>query len=756
MMFPTIRIHPAQPVKELGDLFGLFFEDLNHAADGGLYPEMVQNRSFAFCELDRKGYHALTAWEPIGAPTLAIEKDAPVHPNDDQYLHLTGKAGEGLRNLGFAGGMPIDGGKAYIFSVWSRGQAPLTMRVLGGEAVLMEASWQPGATWAKQEFTLTAASTADAVLEVTLAEDGEACIDDVSLMPADTFCGRRNGLRKDIAQALAEMKPRFLRFPGGCLTHDGVLDKTARDGIYWWKNTVGPLEARAPRRNNWSYNQTFGLGFYEYFCFCEDIGAKALPVVSGGCDPHHWRFAEGAQLQGFIDDALDLIEFANGPVDSAWGKVRAEMGHLEPFHLEYIGVGNEEVHQEFFDRIPLFVEAIRAKYPEIKIIGTSGPFAAGGEYERGWKSARETAVDLVDEHFYMSPDWFLSHMHRYDSFDPRGPKVFLGEYATWGNRWENALAEAAFMTHLQNAPAVGLACYAPMLANVNYVNWRPDMVYFDNRRLVKTANYHVQSMFMRHQGDQGLKMELEGVQAAPLGEIPTIAGDVTIQANDSTLALTHITLNGEALPDTAVSGQNTLRLGAHSGDLTLTLTARRVEGRKGMKIFFGGCEPDNAYQWGFGGWENQDSIVEKKFRGLNAALTQSAFTIEDEKEYELRLELRGRVIRTYINGELINEIDDPVLNPDRLYAAASREGEEIILKAVNVQGEALTAQVCLEGFESTDLTGMIESIGNLPLDAMNALGEEEVVTPAVRQFAAKGAFTYTFPARSITVIRLHR
>lgn len=755
-MKPTIRIRPAQPVKELGDLFGLFFEDLNHAADGGLYPEMVQNRSFEFCELDRKEYHALTAWEPIGAPTLAIEKDAPVHPKDYQYLHLSGKKGEGLRNLGFAGGMPITAGEAYIFSVWSHGAVPLTLRLMGGEEVLAEASWQPAAQWAKTEITLTAASTADAALEITLADDGEAWIDDVSLMPADTFCGRRNGLRKDIATALAEMKPRFLRFPGGCLTHDGKLDKNARDGIYWWKNTVGPLEARGARRNGWQYNQTFGLGFYEYFCFCEDIGAKALPVVSGGCDPHHWRFAEGEELQGFIDDALDLIEFANGPVDSTWGRVRAEMGHPESFHLEYIGVGNEEVHQEFFDRIPLFVEAIRQKYPEIKIIGTSGPFAAGGEYERGWKSARETAVDLVDEHFYMSPDWFLSHMNRYDAFDPNGPKVFLGEYATWGNRYENALAEAAFMTHLQNAPAVGLACYAPMLANVNYVNWRPDMVYFDNRRLVKTANYHVQSLFMRHQGDQGVQMALEGVSAAPLKEIPVIAGDVTIQANDSTLELTDITLNGEALADTAVSGQNTIRLGAHTGDLTLTLKARRVQGRKGMKIFFGGYEPDNAYQWGFGGWENQDSIVEKKFRKLNASLTQSAFTIEDGRTYELRLELRGRVIRTYIDGEMINEIDDPVLNPDHLYAAASIEEGDLILKAVNVHDSDLTAQVVIEGYEDAQLVGMIESIESLPRDAMNVLGEEEAVTPAVRDFAACGTFTYTFPARSITVIRLHR
>lgn len=755
-MTPTIRIRPAQPVKELGDLFGLFFEDLNHAADGGLYPEMVQNRSFEFCELDRKDYHALTAWEPIGAPSLAIETDAPVHPNDYQYLRLTGKKGEGIRNLGFEGGMPIDGGKSYIFSVWSRGEAPLTMRVMGGETLLMEASWQPGATWAKTEFTLTAASTADAALDITLAEGGEACIDDVSLMPADTFMGRRNGLRKDIATALAEMKPRFLRFPGGCLTHDGVLDKTARNGVYWWKNTVGPLESRGPRRNNWGYNQTFGLGFYEYFCFCEDIGAKALPVVSGGCDPHHWRFAEGEVLQGFIDDALDLIEFANGPVDSAWGKVRAEMGHPEPFGLEYIGVGNEEVHQEFFDRIPLFVEAIRAKYPEIKIIGTSGPFAAGGEYERGWKSARETAVDLVDEHFYMSPDWFLSHMNRYDSFDPKGPKVFLGEYATWGNRWENALAEAAFMTHLQNAPAVGLACYAPMLANVHYVNWRPDMVYFDNRRLVKTANYHVQSMFMRHQGNEGIAMELTGVEAAPLNEIPVIAGEVAIQGNDSTLELTNISLNGEALPDATISGQNTIRLGAHTGDLTLCLTARRTEGRRGMKIYFGGYDPDNTYQWGFGGWENQDSIVEKKFRALHAALTQTAFTIEDGKTYELRLELRGRVIRTYINGELINEIDDPVLNPDLLYAAASRDMGDVILKAVNVHDSVLTARVVIEGYEDAQLVGMVESIESLPKDAANVLGEEETVTPAVRDFAACGDFTYAFPARSITVIRLHR
>ena len=255
-----------------------------------------------------------------------------------------------------------------------------------------------------------------------------------------------------------------MRFPGGCLVHDGSLNPEDRNSMYRWKNTIGPVEERPARRNSWGYNQSLGLGFFEYFQFCEDIGAKPLPVLPGGYDPHHQRIVPLNELQPWIQDALDLIEFANGTPEAEWGGIRARMGHEAPFGLEYIGIGNEEVGDAFFERYPFFHRAVREKYPEIKIIGTAGPFSAGSEYEKGWKCAKEYGSDLVDEHYYHTPEWFLANHHRYDNFRAQDPKVFLGEYASWGNTWYNALAEASFMLGLErNAKAVGLACYAPML-----------------------------------------------------------------------------------------------------------------------------------------------------------------------------------------------------------------------------------------------------------------------------------------------------
>ena len=289
------------------------------------------------------------------------------------------------------------------------------------------------------------------------------------------------------------MHPKFMRFPGGCLVHDGALDPDARDAQYRWKNTVGPIEERPARRSNWGYHQTLGLGFYEYFQLCEDIGAKPLPVISPGYDPHHGRAAEPDEMQYFIDEALDLIEFANGEPSTKWGGLRAQLGHPEPFGMEYLGIGNEEVGEGFFERYKIVADAVRARYPEIKLIGTAGPFAAGGEYERGWRHAREDGADFVDEHYYMTPEWFLANHHRYDAFPADGPKVFLGEYASWGNTWYNALCEASYMLGLErNAKAVGLSCYAPLFANADYVNWKPDMIWFDKEKSFGTANYHVQ------------------------------------------------------------------------------------------------------------------------------------------------------------------------------------------------------------------------------------------------------------------------
>ena len=742
-----IRFQPDRPQKPLGDLFGIFFEDLNHAADGGLYGEMIRNRDFEFDPIDNPKYTALTGWRIVGQAQAEVRTETPAFPQNPHYVRVTASAGGGLANEGYDG-VCVETGKQYRLRAWLRAEKPLSVTVRLADAA---ASFTLTEEWQCCEAELSPAQAAR-YGELSLTADAEGCFEAayVSLFPADSWDGI---LRCDLAQALADMKPKFMRFPGGCLTHDGQLDRFARDGMYNWKNTIGPVENRPGKRNSWRYHQTLGLGFYEYFKFCEQIGAEPIPVVSGGCDPHHKRFATGEMLERFIQDAVDLIDFAKGGVDTEWGRVRAEMGHPVPFGLKYIGVGNEEVHQEFFDRLPLFVEAIRRKDPEVQVIGTAGPFCAGGEYERGWNSARECRVDYVDEHYYQTPEWLLANVHRYDGFDPNGPKVFLGEFACWGNKVENALAEAAYMTGLQNAPAVGLCCYAPLLCHVRHQNWGTNMIYYDGQRMCRTANYLVQKMFMEHQGEWGVALDVEGNEVLPAAE-KVKAGALRILANDTRMQLTNVTLTTaegtQTLPDAIVEGKEPLNLGATAGDFTLECTVRRLEGWKGMYIHFCRDEQDDGYQWCFGGWENQDTLIEKCIHGRSGCMTQTEFSVEDVP-YILKLELSGDRIRTWINGEMMNDVVDSPLQLQPLYLAGSREGDTMILKAVNVLGEDCTAQLeCPFGGKC-----QVEVLTGHP-QAENTLDTPDVLATIRNEMDVPAGFSYTFPAHSVTVLRLSK
>jgi hypothetical protein len=544
----------------LGDLFGIFFEDLNHAADGGLYAELIQNRSFEFAPIDNPDYHGLTAWEKIekdGEARLLIETGNPISNKNPHYLAVDvifpGKD-IGVQNVGFNKGVPLKAGETYYFTCYAKREQNLDMpicislrssegEIYTSQELLITQEWR------EYELELTAPCTdTSARLVLTIQGRGKVYFDFVSLFPKDTYKGRRNGMRRDIAEKLAELKPKFMRFPGGCLVHDGSLDSNVRDSQYRWKNTIGPLKDRPARRSNWGYNQTLGLGFYEYFLFCDDIGAKPVPVLPAGYDPHHHRAAPLDMLQPWIDDALDLIEFANGDSSTTWGKKRIELGHEAPFNLEYIGIGNEEVGAQFFERYAIIHKAVKDKYPEIKVINTSGPFAAGGEYDRGWESARENGSDLVDEHYYCSPEWFLANHHRYDDFKKDDPKVFLGEYASWGNSFYNALVEASYMIGLErNVKAVSLACYAPMLCNVDYINWRPDLIWFNNHQVYVTANYYIQKLFMHHQGDYllGLSVEDKPDNVLITKEPDRISGELALVSNQSLVEFYDISITNE-------------------------------------------------------------------------------------------------------------------------------------------------------------------------------------------------------------------
>lgn len=791
-----ITVRPDRVTGQLGDLYGIFFEDLNHAADGGLYAEMVQNRSFEFCAVDNPSYHPLMAWEKIEKKYSRmqwwIQDSHPYSRRNPHYLVCeifeTGM-GAGVRNTGFTPGMYLQKGEKYRFSCLAatdgRGELPLRLvlendegRNLGQADIVVS----NGTVWNHYEAEITAQETTTAGnLSIYIDAVGRLYLDMVSLFPQKTFMQQRNGLRADIATLLADLKPRFMRFPGGCLVHDGSINAEDRDSLYRWKNTIGVLEERPARRNNWGYNQTLGLGYYEYFCFCEEIGAKPLPVLPAGYDPHHQRKVPFDQLDEWIQEALDLISFANDDASAQWGRIRCELGHPEPFGLEYIGIGNEEVGEGFFERYPYFHKAIKEKYPDIQIIASSGPFAAGGEYEKGWNCARRNHADLVDEHYYMAPEWFLANHHRYDSFDEKDPRVFLGEYASWGNTWYNALIEASYMTGMErNSEKVGLACYAPLLCNVNYINWKPDMIWFDNHQAYGTANYYVQKLFMNHQGDDRIELEMTGIDDSVTIQDDPKGGFGLRTEPDTVVRYSQIMIediqNGtiwkdsevyfvgdnveqyiSADPDARVVTEDILLHTVESDHYIITVKGEMLYGRRGFMLQYGNRDEKNRYQWEIGGWQNMDSALTQDIAGRNSCLTQSSFTVAADREYELKLEIEGRHLRAYIDGELIHEIHHAPVKIEPLYTAASidRQSGDVIVKLVNVQKRPIDTVLHMEGIEQAKGTAYIMS--GFALKDENSFAEPLKVSPREEEIQlTQGCCSCHIDGESVQVLRFQK
>ncbi len=510
--------------------YGIFFEDINYGADGGLYAELVANRSFE-CP------NALSSWQVLGNVRIATNR--PAFDSNPHYAVLEPSGHEErvtmLENHGYFGiGLRKD--MTYSFSLYGRvnnggkSRLAIELRDSRGKIVSHDTLTIEGTPW-KQYYTTLKSPTDDAngYLRVFLASTTGCDIDHISLMPDDNW----HGLRRDLVNDLADLHPGVFRFPGGCIVEGADLATR-----YEWKNTVGRPENRPQNENRWafsykkqffpSYFQSYGLGFYEYFLLSEHIGAEPLPVLNCGMacqyqNRHGRSKIDGNvpidELQPYIDDALDLIEFANGPVSSQWGRVRAEMGHPEPFHLKYLAIGNEQRGPLYPERLEPIAKAVREKYPDIKLVGSSGPSPGGDHFDYGWQEMRRLKMDLVDEHFYRGPEWFLDNARRYDNYDRKGPKVFAGEYACKGsgrrNNFQAALAEAAFMTGIdRNADVVWMATYAPLFANINGHQWSPDLIWFDNLSSVRTVNWYVQQLFATTCGTNKLSLTEEGHEIA--------------------------------------------------------------------------------------------------------------------------------------------------------------------------------------------------------------------------------------------------
>lgn len=529
----SIKVSSPNNGKKISDkLIGIFFEDINYSADGGLYAELVQNRDFEykFEENHREGWGPAYGWNLIDTygnkKEMKFNTENPIHANNSTYLTISSEpVMQTLINNGFDG-ISLKKGEKYRFSMFVRNdgkssKSKFDIRLLSdkGDLIAQTSVSVKGKGWQKVEKVMTANSdVSNARLAIYIPSKTACDLDMISLFPVDTFNGRENGLRKDLAQVLADLKPRFVRFPGGCVAHgDGI------DNIYDWKGSIGPLEARKPLRNIWNYHQSRGLGYHEYFLMCEDFGAEPLPVLAAGvpCQNSGRKHAHSYneitsmgqqcgipmdQMDEYVQDILDLIEYANGSADTEWGAKRAAAGHPEPFNMKYIGIGNEDMITEVFEeRFKYIHDILKEKHPEITVVGTVGPFYEGTDYEEGWEFAKKENVAMVDEHYYVAPGWYLNHRDFYDNYDRKGPHVYLGEYASHlpnrDNTLETALTIGLYLTDVErNGDVVDMTSYAPLLAKDGHYNWRPDLIFFNNDSISLTPDYYVQKMYGNNSG----------------------------------------------------------------------------------------------------------------------------------------------------------------------------------------------------------------------------------------------------------------
>ncbi|MCD7787610.1 MAG: alpha-L-arabinofuranosidase [Firmicutes bacterium] len=827
-----IRVNAEKKLHPTGDLYGIFFEDINHAADGGLYAETVRNRSFEFDPIDNDSYTPTTAWEFIGRDggevSAKVESVYPLNVNNTHYLRIKNRAHEGSHNdgtyktvgtvgavnLGYNTGIPLYAGAEYKFSMFARRDiclsSPVEIRLesvsgeLYGRAEIVISSTE----WTKYEASIvSSAEDFSGRLVVLVHGGGDVCLDMVSLFPKNTFHGRENGLRPDIAGFLEALKPKFMRFPGGCLTHDGSLDIHARDSMYRWKNSLGALEERPSKKNNWRYNQTYGFGYYEFFLFCEDIGTKPLPVLPGAFNPHRQDAVPLEEMQAWVDDALELLEFANGDEKTTkWGAYRAKLGHPAPFGVEYIAVGNEENDEAFFERYPYFHRTIAEKYPNVKILNTAGPWESGKGFDLGWESSRENGSYGVDEHYYVSPDWLIKHYDRYysDFYDEKGPKVFLGEYASRGNTFYNALCEAAYMTSFENnADVVALTCYAPLLCNADYVNWRPNLIWYNNHEIFGIPSYYVQKMYSVNQGDVTLENSAEITPEDEAAEPERISGGFTFGVGPGAATFDSIKINGVTPSATDVEvllgdwsysdgklkkspeptpegegaaappprrrfGSPDVKLNGDYEDFTFECTVKLEERtfefpdrpgerhRHGFHIGF--CRGEGTgFSLHIGGFRGNEAFLSYEARGYDDRFASAPIKADLDDEIALKIEREGCRITYSLNGEVVQSVEYAPTAPRRIYVSSTYDeaSDEVIIKAVNVRETPVTLEIDVSGVGEEGRTVKLETLTAASLDDTNTFEEPRKVATAASEFDVPSVpFTYDFPAHSVNIFRI--
>ena len=766
-------------------LWGIFFEDINLSTDGGIYPELVRNRSFEDGE-------APTSWKLVNGPggksEMAIDSGKPLNPFNRRSLRVSVDGTASLVNEGYWG-MNLVKGESYTLKLAARAtngfKGPLTAQIIGKTGVKLAGGEISGLTgdWQYYSIILTAAETdTGARLELSAAGKGTLFLDMVSLMPNKTW--KNHGLRPDLAGALDGLKPAFVRFPGGCWVEG---DDMAR--MYHWKKTIGDIALREPLWNIWGYNATHGLGFHEYLQLTEDLGATPLFCINVGMS--HKEVIPMDQMGQWVQDALDAIEYANGPTNTVWGGLRARNGHPAPFHLKYLEIGNENGGAPYRERWALFVQAIKSRYPEVQLIAN--------HWQGGYP--KEPTPDIVDEHYYNTPEFFMQQAGHYDNYDRNGPKIFVGEYAVTRNcglgNLRAAIGEAAFMTGIErNSDVVVMASYAPLFVNMNHRHWNPDLINFDSARWYGLPGYYVQQLFSEHRGDVTVPVSVEAGASAPetmtgaigVGTWNTQAEfkDVQVTAPDGrVLFRSDFSRNTEgwkllgggdwkvedgALKQTAEKEFVRAVAGDRSWtDYTLQLKARKLAGHEGFLVLFHINEDEDRTWWNLGGWRNTKHGVE-----LGGIIAEKKGSIETGKWHDIKVVTRGQGIKCYLDGKLVHDVNHGAVAAP-LYACAARDERtgDVIVKVVNASAGPMETQINLAGPPALTGQGMAIVLTSASGKDENSLDTPTRVSPRSEPVRFKGtsitriaspksepvsfkgaSLTRAFPGNSFTVLRL--
>lgn len=771
---PGIAISPT--------LYGIFFEEVNMAGDGGLYAELVRNRSFE--DTDKPDPWSLTV-DGDAKGEIAVDTQQPVSAKNPHSLRLTCSNAQGrvgVVNNGYFG-IALQNNAVYKLSFMARaqdsfaGSLHIALEDTTGKQIYASAEVS-GLTSQWKPFTceLTSKGTdPKSRLVIRMSQLGTVWLDMVSLFQKATWRQKPNGFRSDLADMVAGLRPSFMRFPGGCWVEGDTIPQAMR-----WKATIGDISERRTQWCLWKYHSTNGLGYHEYLQLCEDIGAEPLFVIN--CGMSHQGNVPLNKMSEWVQDALDAIEYANGPADSHWGSLRAKAGHSKPFGLKYLEIGNENGGKAYMERYPLFHDAIKAKYPEIHLIANY------------WENKAPTnrPVEIIDEHYYADPGFFIANANRYDTYDRKGPKVYVGEYAvTQGcgaGDLRAAVAEAAFMTGMErNSDVVVLASYAPLFVNVNSKIWNPDLINFDTSRVYGTPSYYVQKMFSEHRGNVVLPTTIakagQTKQSQPkpgkigLGtwatqaefkDISVTQGDKVLFAADFTNGMTGWTAaRGQwAVADGALRqtsnelGPRMLSTIIDTGDYTLRLKARKLGGSEGFLITFRMFDDDNWAWWNLGGWANKSHGIEQSILGTKSIIGATVpAAIETGRWYDIRIATEGRRVRCFLDGKQVHDIAlSPWQSPQPLYAVASRVDAtgEILLKVANVSPSAQDTQIEIQGVSIQPSAKLVVLTSDKPNDE-NSLDNPNKVTPVSQSIDnASSSFRHVFPATSVTILRLKR